>query len=88
MRPSLGPYAEVRRLFVQDRGRLVGVNLQTHIAHAVDSARLYTHSLRASYDLLPPMEHCYGVLRYVGRQRRSAQLISYGRHDPSARTID
>jgi CBS domain-containing protein len=33
-------YAEVRRLFVQERGRLVGVISQTDIAHAVGSGRI------------------------------------------------
>lgn len=33
-------YTEVRRLFVEDRGRLVGVISQTDIAHAVGSGRL------------------------------------------------
>lgn len=33
-------YADVRRLFVQDRGRLVGVISQTDIAQAVGSGRL------------------------------------------------
>jgi CBS domain-containing protein len=33
-------YAEVRRLFVEDRGRLVGVISQTDIAHAVGTGRL------------------------------------------------
>jgi CBS domain-containing protein len=34
------PYAEVRRLFVEDQGRLVGVASQTDIAHAVGTDRL------------------------------------------------
>jgi CBS domain-containing protein len=33
-------YTQVRRLFVQDRGRLVGVISQTDIAHAVGNGRL------------------------------------------------
>jgi CBS domain-containing protein len=33
-------YTEVRRLFVEDRGRLVGVISQTDIAHALGSGRL------------------------------------------------
>ena len=33
-------YADVRRLFVEDEGRLVGVISQTDIAHAVGTARL------------------------------------------------
>jgi acetoin utilization protein AcuB len=33
-------YAEVKRLFVQDDGRLVGVLSQTDIAHAVGTGRL------------------------------------------------
>lgn len=33
-------YTDVRRLFVQDKGRLVGVISQTDIAHAVGSGRL------------------------------------------------
>ena len=33
-------YTEVRRLFVEDRGRLVGVISQTDIAHAVGLGRL------------------------------------------------
>lgn len=33
-------YTEVRRLFVEDQGRLVGVISQTDIAHAVGSGRL------------------------------------------------
>lgn len=33
-------YAEVRRLFVEDGGRLVGVVSQTDIAHAVGTGRL------------------------------------------------
>ena len=33
-------YSEVRRLFVQDRGKLVGVISQTDIAHAVGTGRL------------------------------------------------
>lgn len=33
-------YAEVRRLFVEDQGRLVGVISQTDIAHAVGTRRL------------------------------------------------
>jgi CBS domain-containing protein len=33
-------YADVRRLFVQDQGRLVGVISQTDIAHAVGNGRL------------------------------------------------
>ena len=33
-------YAEVRRLFVEDQGRLVGVVSQTDIAHAVGTGRL------------------------------------------------
>lgn len=37
-------YTEVRRLFVQDRGRLVGVISQTDIAHAIGSGRLSTAS--------------------------------------------
>lgn len=37
-------YTEVRRLFVQDRGRLVGVISQTDIAHAIGSGRLQVQS--------------------------------------------
>ncbi len=33
-------YGEVKRLFVEDEGRLVGVITQTDIAHAVGSGRL------------------------------------------------
>lgn len=33
-------YVDVRRLFVEDQGRLVGVISQTDIAHAVGSGRL------------------------------------------------
>lgn len=33
-------YAEVRRLFVEERGRLVGVISQTDIAHAMGTGRL------------------------------------------------
>lgn len=33
-------YAEVKRLFVEDEGRLVGVISQTDIAHAVGTGRL------------------------------------------------
>jgi CBS domain-containing protein len=33
-------YAEVRRLFVEDQGRLVGVISQTDIAHAMGTGRL------------------------------------------------
>ena len=33
-------YTEVRRLFVQDKGKLVGVISQTDIAHAVGTGRL------------------------------------------------
>jgi CBS domain-containing protein len=33
-------YTEVRRLFVEDQGRLVGVISQTDIAHAVGTGRL------------------------------------------------
>jgi CBS domain-containing protein len=33
-------YTEVRRLFVEDDGRLVGVISQTDIAHAVGTGRL------------------------------------------------
>ncbi|HET7565619.1 MAG TPA: CBS domain-containing protein [Gemmatimonadaceae bacterium] len=33
-------YGEVRRLFVEERGRLVGVISQTDIAHAMGSGRL------------------------------------------------
>jgi acetoin utilization protein AcuB len=33
-------YTEVKRLFVEDRGRLVGVISQTDIAHAVGTGRL------------------------------------------------
>lgn len=33
-------YAEVRRLFVEDKGRLVGVISQTDIAHAVGTGRI------------------------------------------------
>ncbi|MBX6331739.1 MAG: CBS domain-containing protein [Gemmatimonadaceae bacterium] len=33
-------YAEVRRLFVEDHGRLVGVISQTDIAHAMGSGRV------------------------------------------------
>lgn len=33
-------YGEVRRLFVEEKGRLVGVISQTDIAHAVGSGRL------------------------------------------------
>ncbi len=33
-------YGEVKRLFVEDKGRLVGVITQTDIAHAVGSGRL------------------------------------------------
>jgi CBS domain-containing protein len=33
-------YAEVRRLFVEDNGRLVGVISQTDIIHAVGSGKL------------------------------------------------
>jgi CBS domain-containing protein len=33
-------YGEIRRLFVEDEGRLVGVISQTDIAHAVGSGRL------------------------------------------------
>ena len=33
-------YADVRRLFVEERGRLVGVISQTDIAHAVGTGRL------------------------------------------------
>lgn len=37
-------YADVRRLFVQDGGRLVGVISQTDIAHAIGSGRLPTQT--------------------------------------------
>jgi CBS domain-containing protein len=37
--------AAQRRLFVQDRGRLVGVISQTDIAHAVGSGRLQAYWL-------------------------------------------
>jgi CBS domain-containing protein len=33
-------YADVRRLFVEDQGRLVGVITQTDIAHAVGTGRI------------------------------------------------
>jgi CBS domain-containing protein len=33
-------YGEIKRLFVEDKGRLVGVITQTDIAHAVGSGRL------------------------------------------------
>jgi hypothetical protein len=33
-------YTEVRRLFVQEKGKLVGVISQTDIAHAVGTGRL------------------------------------------------
>jgi CBS domain-containing protein len=33
-------YTEVKRLFVEDRGRLVGVISQTDVAHAVGTGRL------------------------------------------------
>jgi predicted transcriptional regulator len=33
-------YADVRRLFVEDQGRLVGVISQTDIAHAVGTGRI------------------------------------------------
>ena len=33
-------YADVRRLFVEDHGKLVGVISQTDIAHAVGTGRL------------------------------------------------
>ncbi len=33
-------YADVRRLFVEDHGRLVGVISQTDIAHAVGTGRI------------------------------------------------
>jgi CBS domain-containing protein len=33
-------YADVRRLFVEDQGKLVGVITQTDIAHAVGTGRI------------------------------------------------